>query len=104
MQDFFTNTLHVTPSPALMKAMLISGARTTGSYNFNIATTDINFEGWGLINLPNSLPAGVTNQIGASCSSFFVDQSPTNALATGDSQTFFVNSTPLRSRRIYLWR
>ena len=90
MQDFFTNTLHATPSPALMKAMLINGARTTGSYNFNIATPAINFEGWGLINLPNSLAAGITNQMGASCSSLFLDQSPTNALATGDSQTFFV--------------
>ena len=90
MQEFFTNSALPRPSPALLKAMLINGARTTGSYNFNIATTDNNFEGWGLINLPDSLPAGVTNQIGASCSSFFLDQSPTNALATGDSQTFMV--------------
>ena len=71
MQDYFTNTLQTTPSPALLKAMLINGARTTdGSYyDFQVQNT-INYEGWGLINLPDSLPPGVTNQIGVSCSSF----------------------------------
>ena len=27
MEDYFTNTLALTPSPALLKAMLINGAR-----------------------------------------------------------------------------
>ena len=30
MQDYFTNQLHVAPSPALLKAMLINGARSVG--------------------------------------------------------------------------
>ena len=30
MMDYFTNTLHATPSPALLKAMLINGARPAG--------------------------------------------------------------------------
>ncbi|MGD0251350.1 MAG: S8 family serine peptidase [Verrucomicrobiota bacterium] len=87
MQDYFTNTLQTVPSPALLKAMLINGARPTGAYDLQVQN-NINFEGWGLINLPNSLPPGVTNVSGASCSSFFIDQNPTNALATGDSHTF----------------
>ena len=34
MQDYFTNTLQTVPSPALLKALLINGARPTGGYNF----------------------------------------------------------------------
>ncbi len=33
MQDYFTNTLQLTPSPALLKAMLINGARPVGDYS-----------------------------------------------------------------------
>ena len=89
MQDYFTNTLRTTPSPALLKAMLINGARPTGAYDLQVQN-NINFEGWGLINLPDSLPPGVTNRADANCSSFFIDQNPTTALATGDSHTFLV--------------
>ena len=91
MQDYFTNTLKTVPSPALLKAMLIAGARPTGAYDLQVQN-NINFEGWGLVHLPNSLPLGVTNVSGpsVSCSSFFIDQNPTNALATGDSHTFLV--------------
>ena len=86
LQDYFTNTLHATPSPALLKAMLINGARPNG-YNVQV-TNATTFEGWGVINLQNSLPFGVTNRWNAACASFLVDQSPTNALATGDSYTY----------------
>ncbi len=92
MQDYFTNTLHATPSPALMKAMVINGARQTDDYNFEVGNA-LNFQGWGLVNLPDALPPGITSKTGVSCSSFILDQSPTNALATGDSQTFFVSLT-----------
>ena len=61
MQDFFTNTLHTTPSPALLKAMLINGARVVGNYKFAL-TNSVNDQGWGLVQLPNSLPfATATN-------------------------------------------
>ena len=40
MQDFFTNSLHTRPSPVMMKAMLINGARVTGNYTFNSARYD----------------------------------------------------------------
>ncbi len=94
MQDFFTNTLQVTPSPALLKAMLINGSRPTGFYNFQV-NNNINFQGWGLINLPDSIPLGITNTTaGINQSEFFIDQSPTNALATGDSRTYTISLSP----------
>ncbi len=97
MQDFFTNTLHTAPSPALLKAMLINGARAVGSYQFAV-TNAPNDQGWGLPNLPNSLPPILTNLVAnphpASSPIFWQDQSPTNALATGDSQTFNVTVDP----------
>lgn len=105
MQDFFTHILHTIPSPALLKAMLINGARPTGNYNFQVQNS-INDEGWGLINLPNSIPPSLTNGVsppgGMTNSSFFIDQSPTNALATGDSQTFIVNNSTASPLRVTL--
>ena len=91
MQDFFTNTLRATPSPALLKAMLINGARPTGLYNLQV-NNSINFVGWGLVNLPNSLPTNNPASFNGTTPSaiYFQDQSPTNALATGDSHTFLV--------------
>jgi subtilisin-like proprotein convertase family protein len=106
MQDYFTNTLHLTPSPALLKAMLINGARSVGNYA-SIVTNSLNDEGWGLVNLTNSLPIGITNQINSGGSAFFLDQSPTNALATGDSHTFNVtvvsNAVSLPFRVTLAW-
>ncbi|MEI9863675.1 MAG: hypothetical protein WDN00_03780 [Limisphaerales bacterium] len=72
-----------------MKALLINGSRPVGDYSYNI-TNDVNFEGWGLPGLPTILPPGVTNQINKQCTSFFLDQDSTNALATGDRRTFTV--------------
>jgi subtilisin-like proprotein convertase family protein len=89
MQEFFTNTFGITPSPALMKAALINGSRSDNNYDFQVQNS-INFQGWGLVNLPDTLPAGVANQPNTACDDFLVDQSLTNALATGDSHTYFV--------------
>jgi subtilisin-like proprotein convertase family protein len=94
MQDYFLNhSTYTNPSPALLKAMVINGARSTFTYNFQVQNS-INPEGWGLVNLPDSLPPGFTNQTNAACSTFFVDQNPTNALATGDSRTFSIAVSP----------
>lgn len=98
MQEFYATAYGAMPSPAMLKAMLVNGARATGFYNFQAQST-INYEGWGLINLPDSLQPGITNQFKVACSTFIQDQNPTNALATGDSQTYFVTTTnalPLR--------
>ncbi len=94
MQDYFTNTLHTTPSPALLKAMLINGARLTGFYNLQVNNL-INYEGWGLVNLPNSIPPTLTNTVASTNNSvFFIDQSPANALATGDTRTYQISIPP----------
>src|SRR5207249_3191784 len=79
-----------TNSPALMKALLINGARSVGNlYDLQVASSE-NFQGWGLINLPNSVP---TNQNSGSSSMFSFDQSPAAALATGQSHTRNVRLT-----------
>jgi subtilisin-like proprotein convertase family protein len=92
MQEFFQK-MSVTNSPALMKALLINGARSAGPlYNIN-PRGSINFQGWGLINLPTAIPAALTNITASTNAIFIQDQSPANALATGDSRTFKVTLT-----------
>jgi subtilisin-like proprotein convertase family protein len=93
IQDYFTNHFQpaLTPSPALMKALLINGSRSLPAYGLAV-TNGINFQGWGLDNIQDCVPAGgLVNQLNAPGSSFFVDQNPNTALATGDSHTFLVN-------------
>jgi autotransporter-associated beta strand protein len=88
MQEFFAR-LGRTNSPALMKALLINGARSvqTPPYDLQVRNA-VNLQGWGLIHLPNSLPPAITNlNAGGPSSIWLADQSPTNALATGQSQT-----------------
>ena len=93
IQDYFTNQLSITPSPALLKAMLINGSRSVGNYTYAL-TNGNNFQGWGLPNIQNSLPLTSSNLTSLVSSGvrpmFFVDQSPTNALATGESHTYHV--------------
>ena len=101
LQQFYVNAYGATPSPAMLKAMVVNGARATGFYDFN-SQNSINYEGWGLINLPNSLPPGTTNHLSAACSDFIQDQNSTNALATGDSQTFMVTTTNAQPLRVTL--
>ncbi len=94
MQEFFESRLKLTNhSPALLKAMLINGARSvSGNYDFNVRAS-VNYQGWGLINLPASLPGTLTNlststNLSASTNSMIIiEQDPTNALATGQSHT-----------------
>jgi subtilisin family serine protease len=93
IQDYFTNQFKpaLTPSPALMKALLINGSRSIPGYQLALTNT-INFEGWGWNNITDSVPVGgLNNQFNQPLSSFFVEQNPTNALATGDRHTFLVN-------------
>ena len=100
MQEFFESRLSISNhSPALMKALLINGARAFGNYDFGISP-ELNFQGWGLINLPNSLPIGLTNITASTNTIFFVDQNPTNALATGMSHTRFVTLSPAAQKQV----
>ena len=101
IQDYFTNQFYqpFTPSPALLKAMTINGARSSPEYNFQVQNTTGNFQGWGLPALANSVPIALTNMPvsgqlntpGPACATFFRDQSVSNALATGDSETFTIH-------------
>ena len=98
IQDYFTNQFSppLTPSPALMKALLINGARSLPG-NALATTNSVNSQGWGLANIQNCVPlGGLFNQPDGSSpgSSFFVEQNPTSALATGDSHTFIVTIDP----------
>ncbi len=94
IQDMLQNRLghvdgagHFTDSPALLKAMLINGARSVGSlYDFAV-TNAVTFQGWGLLNLSNSVPGGLATPAAATNSMFLFDQSPARALATGQSHT-----------------
>lgn len=94
MQEYFQRIASpsVTNSPALMKALLINGARpTSDQYDLQVQNS-INYQGWGLANLATSIP---TNALGGGTGSkLFFDQSPTNALATGQSRTFSVTVKP----------
>jgi len=93
MQGFFEQNLHRTNSPALMKALLINGARSAGNlYDFQ-ARSALNFQGWGMVKLDSTLPPGITNafNLNQPNSVLAFDQSPDAALATGDSVTRFVS-------------
>jgi subtilisin family serine protease len=92
MQEFFEQRLSQTNSPALMKALLINGARPLNtSYEFQSAT---NLQGWGLVHLPNSVPPTLTNANPAIGSMLLFDQNPALALATGQSQTRLICVSP----------
>ncbi len=103
MHQFFTQQLGLTNSPALMKALLINGARSLGNpYDLQVASL-INYQGWGLPNIANSIPLAFTSLTNGNISNTvvlnqmpmrFFDQSPTNALATGQSQTFQIQLSP----------
>ena len=94
MQEFFER-LGRTNSPALMKALLINGARLlTPSSRFQVHSLT-NAEGWGLINLTNSLPAGLSNAfLQAAAPMQVFDQSPADSLATGQSHTRLISLSP----------
>jgi len=84
MQEYYEQRLGRTNSPALMKALLINGARTVDPlYDLQVRST-VNHQGWGLADIRTSVPA--TNTVGATALAWF-DQSPTNTLTTGQSQT-----------------
>jgi subtilisin-like proprotein convertase family protein len=89
MEEYF-QTQGRSNSPALMKALLINGARSlSDQYNLQPRTV-VNHQGWGLPTLPNILPA--TQADGASTEPVqFVEQDATNALGTGWSHTRTVN-------------
>ncbi len=88
-QEFLLEQGH-NPSPALLKALLINGSRTAGElYDFQIDPT-INFQGWGTVNLANSLPDNLGDEAVADTEATlqFFDQDVDNALATGEQRSW----------------
>lgn len=105
LQDFFSNKLGQAASPALLKAMLINGARNvnSGVYDFEVRN-NINYQGWGVANLTNSLPSAtvsdttlLTSSAGSPLKIF--EQDPTNALATGQQRTWEISLSPRAQNR-----
>jgi len=97
MEEFFAVRMHVTNSPAMMKALVINGARSLSTeYDFQVRSS-INYQGWGQVFLPNSLPgtlSNLTTTAGSSAPMFLFDQDPLKALATGQSHTRFFSLSP----------
>jgi subtilisin-like proprotein convertase family protein len=92
MEEFFAARMRVTNSPALMKAMLINGARSVGGpYDFQVRNA-INYQGWGEVFLPTSLPGTLSNLssvVGSHAPMFLFDQNPAASLASGQRHTRF---------------
>ena len=90
MQEFYTDRLKRTNSPALMKALLINSAQSVDArYDHNVRGT-VNHQGWGLPNLGRAVPALVDENKSDENSwpMRFIEQSLTNALATGESRSW----------------
>jgi subtilisin-like proprotein convertase family protein len=92
MQEFFEQRLPAglrrTNSPAMMKALLINGARSLGAlYDLEVQNS-INYQGWGLANITNTLPAAMVTASEGRWPIRMIDQTPTNALATGQSKSW----------------
>lgn len=91
IQEFLERELEDEPghSPALLKALLINGARSLGPpYDFQVRNR-INYQGWGQAYLPGALPSAITNSTEREKWPVrWVDQNPTNALITGQSHQY----------------
>lgn len=103
VQEFFSHTLTADKrrnlSPAMMKALLLNTARPVNSlYDYDPRGT-INYQGWGLVDLRNLITTTYDDQDRpgpATLQAFpedrwplrLIDQSPTNALATGEERTW----------------
>ena len=100
-----SNSLSLTPSPALLKALLINGSRPLNRQSDLNPTPGVNLEGYGLPNLSNSIPTNLCNGIASSNavgSMVFYDQSPSNVLQTGEWHNYNIvltnnaTNSPLR--------
>ena len=92
----FLGTNGARPSPALLKALLINGSRSL-SANYSLSpNAPINSQGWGLVNMSNSIPAGFA-ATGSNGPMRFYDQSLNSSLATGGTETYTV-SVPVEAR------
>jgi len=91
IQEYFENILKEPYSPALLKALLINRAHSVSpAYTLQVHK-QLNYQGWGLPELPLVLPAVLTNTTDRSSWPIqWVDQSPTNSLTTGQVHEYKV--------------
>ncbi|MCI0536848.1 MAG: S8 family serine peptidase [Verrucomicrobiales bacterium] len=95
LQEFFEQRVgsaaRHTNSPALMKALLINGARSLGgNYDLQVNNT-INLQGWGIPNLTNMIPDMLATQSDQNRWPVrMFDEHPTNAVATGETRAWRV--------------
>jgi len=90
MQEFYTKRLKRTNSPAMMKALLINSAQSVDRrYNHDVNST-VNHQGWGLPDLQRAAPAlaDANRTLENIWPLRMIDQSLTNALATGQSRSW----------------
>ena len=101
LYEFLRDRLAITnPSPALMKALLINGARPVNNrYDLEVKSR-INYQGWGRPDLHAMIPAQLdaTRSVNdPSAPIWFQDQSPAAALTTGQSFTREVEVTDVEA-------
>jgi subtilisin-like proprotein convertase family protein len=94
MEQFFSERLGRTNSPALMKALLINGTKSLPAGYDVHSTGATNSQGWGVVQLPNSLPPGLTNVAATRNAMLIFDQNPSETLATGQQHTRLVSVDP----------
>jgi subtilisin-like proprotein convertase family protein len=94
MQECFESRLGYRPSPALLKAFLINGARSLhANYNF-YSRAQTNHQGWGEVDLANSIRRDLTNKTAVAKSVVWSEQRPELSLATGEQHTRIIEVAP----------
>ncbi len=92
MQQFFESN-KVAYTPALMKALLINGAKSANSiYDFQVANT-INYQGWGEVQIQASIPPTLASDLKQNPPVYFLESGATNALATGQSFSWKIDTS-----------
>jgi hypothetical protein len=93
--QYYTNAFNKAPSPALMKAMMVSGARmlNTLAYRYTPFGVEPSLvdQGWGLIDVQRAID-GVPINFNSTNSVFLVDQE--DPLSTDESKTYTVTVEP----------
>jgi len=104
-QEYLNSKLSLTPSPALLKALAINGSRPLNRQSDLNPAPGLNLEGYGQPNLTNCIPTNMSNGNAATASTgsmVVYDQSPSNALQTGQWHQYTVTlnaaatNSPLR--------
>jgi subtilisin-like proprotein convertase family protein len=104
-QEYLQSQFNLRPSPALLKALVINGARSL-NLTYNLDThTSLNHQGWGIANISNSIPSGLSATTNGPMR--FFDQNITNGLSTGGHHVYQVQvpdearSYPLRMTLVW---